>query len=98
MPSITTEQLTMAYADTGPRDGVPVLLIHGWPDDASTWDDVLAPLHAAGLRTIVPTLRGFGDTRLVDWRGPDRRQPRSGAGHDRAHGRARHRAVHGRRT
>ncbi|WP_240663602.1 alpha/beta hydrolase [Sphingomonas sp. UV9] len=65
MPILTTEDLALAYADTGPRDGPPVLLIHGWPDDASTWDAVLPALHQAGLRTIVPTLRGFGDTRFV---------------------------------
>ncbi|MES3100419.1 L-dopachrome tautomerase-related protein [Sphingomonas faeni] len=65
MPILTTEDLVFAYADTGPRDGPPVLLIHGWPDDASTWDAVLPALHDAGLRTIVPTLRGFGETRFV---------------------------------
>ncbi|KQN08371.1 L-dopachrome tautomerase-related protein [Sphingomonas aurantiaca] len=66
MPIITTDTLAIAYTDTGPRDGQSVLLIHGWPDDASTWDSVLPALHAAGLRTIVPTLRGFGETRFID--------------------------------
>ena len=65
MPIQTTDDLELAYADTGPRDGQPVLLIHGWPDDASTWDEVVPALNAAGLRTIVPTLRGFGETRFV---------------------------------
>ncbi|RZM19124.1 MAG: alpha/beta hydrolase, partial [Sphingomonas sp.] len=65
MPIQTTDDLAITYADTGPRDGQPVLLIHGWPDDASTWDDVVPALNAAGLRTIVPTLRGFGETRFV---------------------------------
>jgi len=65
MPIQTTDDLAITYADTGPPDGAPVLLIHGWPDDASTWDDVVPALNAAGLRTIVPTLRGFGETRFV---------------------------------
>jgi pimeloyl-ACP methyl ester carboxylesterase/sugar lactone lactonase YvrE len=64
MPTAAIENATIAYRDGGPRDGQPVLLIHGWPDDASTWDEVAPLLHEAGLRTIVPTLRGFGDTRL----------------------------------
>jgi pimeloyl-ACP methyl ester carboxylesterase/sugar lactone lactonase YvrE len=66
MPILTTDDLEISYTDTGPRDGIPVLLIHGWPDDASTWDDVVPALNAAGLRTIVPMLRGFGGTRFVE--------------------------------
>jgi pimeloyl-ACP methyl ester carboxylesterase len=72
MATLTTDHLTIAYRDTGPRDGLPVLLIHGWPDDATTWDEVVPLLHGARLRTIVPTLRGFGATRLMDG------QPRTG--------------------
>ena len=66
MPMTRTADLTTTYTDRGPRNGQPVLLLHGWPDDATTWDAVLPSLHEAGLRTIVPTLRGFGDTRLAD--------------------------------
>jgi len=64
MPMLDTDFATFAYDDRGPQGGPVVLLIHGWPDDASTWDDVVPRLNAAGLRTIVPSLRGFGDTRL----------------------------------
>jgi pimeloyl-ACP methyl ester carboxylesterase len=66
MPTLPTDHLDIAYQDSGPRDGPVVLLIHGWPDTASSWDAVAAQLNAAGLRTIVPTLRGFGETRLRD--------------------------------
>ena len=66
MPTLPTELLDIAYRDSGPHDGPVVLLIHGWPDDASTWDAVAPQLNEAGLRTIVPTLRGFGETRLHD--------------------------------
>ena len=65
MPIITTERLTIHYSDHGPKAGPATLLLHGWPDDASTWDDVVPALTAAGLRVIVPTLRGFGATRFV---------------------------------
>ena len=64
MRSFATETLDIAYHDEGPRDGPAVLLLHGWPDNASTWHTVAERLHAAGLRTIVPTLRGFGSTRF----------------------------------
>ncbi|WP_254606497.1 alpha/beta fold hydrolase [Sphingomonas bacterium] len=65
MPTLTTDTLLIDYRDDGPGDGPVVLLLHGWPDDATTWDAVFPALNAAGLRTIVPTLRGFGGTRLV---------------------------------
>lgn len=65
MPTITTPALVIDYADTGPRDAPVVLLLHGWPDDRSSWDPVAASLNAAGFRTIVPSLRGFGETRFV---------------------------------
>ena len=64
MPTLTTATLEIDYRDEGPRDGPVVLLLHGWPDDASAWDNVAARLNAAGLRTIVPSLRGFGRTRF----------------------------------
>ncbi|MDG4883389.1 alpha/beta hydrolase [Mesorhizobium sp. WSM4884] len=38
-------------------------LLHGWPDDATTWRDVA--LSQAGIRTITPWLRGCGPTRFV---------------------------------
>jgi pimeloyl-ACP methyl ester carboxylesterase len=64
MPIIETDTLEISYSDQGAPDGPVILLLHGWPDDASTWEAVLPVLHAGGFRTIVPTLRGFGDTRF----------------------------------
>lgn len=66
MRRLTTDRLEQVFWESGPSDGRAVLLIHGWPDDASTWDAVVPALNEAGLRTIVPTLRGFGDTRFAD--------------------------------
>jgi pimeloyl-ACP methyl ester carboxylesterase len=66
MKSLSTDTLDIAYEDTGPADGRVVLLLHGWPDDATTWAQVAAFLNDAGLRTIVPYHRGFGPTRFHD--------------------------------
>jgi pimeloyl-ACP methyl ester carboxylesterase len=41
-------------------DGDPVLLLHGWPDDAGLWRDQVPALTGAGFRVITPDLRGFG--------------------------------------
>lgn len=62
---VRTSVLEIAYADSGPPDGVPVFLMHGWPYDPRTYDDVVPRLVAAGCRTIVPYLRGFGPTRFL---------------------------------
>ena len=61
----TTPTLRIAYEDGGPKDGPPVLLLHGWPDDPRTYDAVVPTLQAAGYRTIVPYLRGFGATSFL---------------------------------
>ncbi|HEY0235012.1 MAG TPA: alpha/beta hydrolase [Afipia sp.] len=65
MPTILTDSLNIFYLDTGPITGIPVLLLHGWPDDETTWSDVSQRLNRAGFRTIMPTLRGFGRTTFV---------------------------------
>jgi pimeloyl-ACP methyl ester carboxylesterase len=41
-----------------------MVLLHGSPDDWRTWNKLLPSLHEAGYRTIVPSLRGFGETRF----------------------------------
>ena len=60
----STPSLSIACEVSGPTRGRPTLLLHGWPDDARTWDRILPALHAAGRRTIVPYLRGCGPTRF----------------------------------
>ena len=63
--SVETPTLSIACEISGPPTGYPCVLLHGWPDDARTWDRVLPALHAHDLRTIVPFLRGFGPTRFL---------------------------------
>jgi pimeloyl-ACP methyl ester carboxylesterase len=65
MPSVTSATLNIAFETDGPAGGRPVLLLHGWPDDVRTYDRVAPALHAAGFRTVLPYLRGFGDTSFV---------------------------------
>jgi pimeloyl-ACP methyl ester carboxylesterase len=62
--SFDTPALSIACELSGPADGRPVVLVHGWPDDVRTWDRVLPRLHEAGFRAIVPYLRGCGPTRF----------------------------------
>jgi len=63
---VRTSILDIAYLESGPADGPPVVLLHGWPSDVHDWDKVAPPLAAAGFRVLVPWLRGFGPTRFLD--------------------------------
>ncbi|GAA3092091.1 alpha/beta hydrolase [Pseudonocardia yunnanensis] len=54
--------LNIGYAESGPPDGPPCILLHGWPYDIHSYIDVAPNLAAAGYRVLVPYLRGFGTT------------------------------------
>lgn len=62
---IKTSVLDVAYEQSGPDDAPPVLLLHGFPYDPRSFDDVVAIVNAAGFRTVVPYLRGYGGTRFL---------------------------------
>lgn len=57
--------LNVAYHETGPADGAPVLLMHGFPYDIHAYAEVAQSLAARGCRVIVPYLRGFGPTSFL---------------------------------
>lgn len=61
---ISAGVLDVAYAEAGPTNGMPVLLLHGWPYDIHSYVDVAPILATAGYRVIVPYLRGYGATRF----------------------------------
>ena len=65
MPSIRTSVLEISYEDTGPREGPPVLMLHGWPDAPRGWTRVADKLNTNGWRTILPYLRGSHPTRFL---------------------------------
>ena len=57
--------LNTGYAEAGPANGSPVILLHGWPYDIYSFVDVAPLLAAKGYRVIVPYMRGFGTTRFL---------------------------------
>jgi pimeloyl-ACP methyl ester carboxylesterase len=71
--TVTTPALEIAYADLGPEDGRPVVLLHGFPYDIHSYIDVAPILAGRGYRVLVPYLRGHGPTRFVS-----RATPRTG--------------------
>jgi len=68
--SVQTPVLDIAYQESGPSQGFPVILLHGFPDDAHAYDDVAPPLARAGHRVLVPYLRGYGPTKFRDAQAP----------------------------
>lgn len=64
--TVRTPTLEIGYEAYGDATGFPMILLHGFPDDAHAWDTVAPPLAAAGYRVLVPYLRGYGPTRFLD--------------------------------
>ena len=56
---------TLAYIDIGPRDAVPVVLLHGYTDSARDWAPI-APFLSGRFRLIIPDLRGQGASSKPD--------------------------------
>ena len=65
LKQINAGVLNVAYAEAGPPDGPPVILLHGWPYDIHSFVDVAPALASAGYRVLVPYLRGYGGTRFL---------------------------------
>ncbi|MGA2793546.1 MAG: alpha/beta hydrolase [Roseiarcus sp.] len=65
LKQIDAGTLNVGYAEAGPVNGSPVILLHGWPYDIHSYVDVAPLLAAAGYRVIVPYLRGYGTTRFL---------------------------------
>jgi pimeloyl-ACP methyl ester carboxylesterase len=65
LKQINAGVLNVAYAEAGPADGPPVILLHGWPYDIYSFVDVAPLLASAGHRVLVPFLRGYGSTRFL---------------------------------
>jgi pimeloyl-ACP methyl ester carboxylesterase len=64
--TVRTPTLDIAYEAHGPASGIPIVLLHGFPDDVRAWDGVASPLAEDGYRVLVPYLRGYGPTRFRD--------------------------------
>lgn len=52
--------LRMHYVDEGPRDGMPVLMLHGEPSWSYLYRKMIPVFAAAGFRALAPDLVGFG--------------------------------------
>jgi pimeloyl-ACP methyl ester carboxylesterase len=65
LKQIDAGPLRVGYAEAGPTEGPPVILLHGWPYDIHSFVEVTPMLASAGCRVLVPYLRGYGSTRFL---------------------------------
>lgn len=59
MTSVPSNGITLNVTDTG-GEGRPVVLIHGWPLSAASWENQASVLMQAGHRVVAYDRRGFG--------------------------------------
>jgi pimeloyl-ACP methyl ester carboxylesterase len=64
--TVRTSLLEIGYHDIGTPAGIPVVLLHGFPDDAHAYDGVSPLVAKAGHRAVAVYLRGYGPTRFLD--------------------------------
>lgn len=58
---MTVSRGTFNVRDRGNKEGMPVVMLHGWPESSCCWEGVTAFLDP-NLRVIAPDLRGLGDS------------------------------------
>jgi len=62
---VQTPVLNIGYEEHGDPSGFPIMLLHGFPYDIRSWDEVAPPLAEAGYWVLVPYLRGYGSTTFL---------------------------------
>ncbi len=67
---VKTPRLKVAYHSWGDPGGAPVVLVHGFPDDAQGWRAVAEDLAGRGYYALAPYLRGYGETRFLSEKTP----------------------------
>lgn len=64
--TVRTKILEIGYHESGDAAAFPIILLHGFPDDAHAYDGVAPLLAKAGCRPLAVYLRGYGPTRFLD--------------------------------
>ena len=65
LKQINAGLLNVGYTEAGPSNGTPVILLHGWPYDIHSYNEVVPILVAKGYHVFTPYLRGFGTTTFL---------------------------------
>ncbi|MFO0953210.1 MAG: alpha/beta hydrolase [Isosphaeraceae bacterium] len=60
--TVTANGVRLHLVEAGPKDGPPVVLLHGFPEFWYGWRHQIGPLAEAGYRVIAPDQRGYGES------------------------------------
>ena len=58
--TVVASHVEIGYLEYGNPDGLPVFLLHGFPDSPACWAEVVKRLDTKRLRLIAPFVRGYG--------------------------------------
>jgi pimeloyl-ACP methyl ester carboxylesterase len=58
--TVSTNGVQLHVVESGPEEGPPLLLLHGFPEFWYGWRHQLGPLADAGFRVLAPDQRGYG--------------------------------------
>ena len=64
MQSFERDGLIFPVRDSGPPEGPVAVLLHGFPQTADAYDEVVRQLTAEGVRALVPNQRGYAGSAL----------------------------------
>ena len=62
---VNAGDLSISYYEVGPTNGIPIILLHGFPYDIHAYKDVSTKLTSSDRRILIPYLRGYGKTRFL---------------------------------
>ena len=65
LKQINAGLLNVGYTEAGTSNGTPVILLHGWPYDIHSYNEVVPILVSKGYHVFTPYLRGFGTTTFL---------------------------------
>lgn len=58
--AVRSPRHTSFFLASGPREGTPVIFLHGWPELSLSWRGQLPVFGALGFRAVAPDMRGYG--------------------------------------
>jgi pimeloyl-ACP methyl ester carboxylesterase len=61
---VVANGIRYAYLEHGPAQGPLLLLLHGFPDNALSWERQMPAFAQAGYRVVAPYLRGYPPTQI----------------------------------
>ena len=64
--SFSSKRHTSFYLSCGPEDGLPIIMLHGWPDLSIGWEEQLKFFGAQGYHAIAPDMRGYGSSSIPE--------------------------------